>query len=173
MKKTRFTEAQIMGILRQMENGAPVSELCREHGMSSATVYKWRAKYGGMDASLISEMKAMAEEVQEYGTVAIAAGGEFDGANVERRRIHRQMHRCRHWRRPCGPCLRACHAPSPKNLMPVLSTSRFNGPSARRSLRPFSPAIRSGSGARSIRHLIFAILSRRMPLARKPAWWMR
>ncbi|MGR3758994.1 IS3 family transposase [Roseobacteraceae bacterium NS-SX3] len=62
MKKTRFTEAQIMGILRQMENGVPVSELCREHGMSSATVYKWRAKYGGMDASLISEMKAMAEE---------------------------------------------------------------------------------------------------------------
>jgi len=53
MKKTRFTEAQIMGILRQMENGVPVSELCREHGMSSATVYKWRAKYGGMDASLI------------------------------------------------------------------------------------------------------------------------
>ncbi|KIC15738.1 transposase [Leisingera sp. ANG1] len=62
MKKTRFPEAQIMGILRQMENGVPVSELCREHGMSSATVYKWRAKYGGMDASLISEMKAMAEE---------------------------------------------------------------------------------------------------------------
>ena len=62
MKKTRFTEAQIMGILRQMEHGVPVSGLCREHGMSSATVYKWRAKYGGMAASLISEMKAMAEE---------------------------------------------------------------------------------------------------------------
>ncbi len=62
MKKTRFTEAQIMGILRQMEHGGPVSGLCREYGMSSATVYKWRAKYGGMAASLISEMKAMAEE---------------------------------------------------------------------------------------------------------------
>src|SRR6056297_4137503 len=62
MKKTRFTEARIVGILRQMENGAPVSELCREHGMSSATLYKWLAKYGGMDASLISEIKAMAEE---------------------------------------------------------------------------------------------------------------
>lgn len=62
MKKTRFTEAQIIGILRQMENGVPVAELCREHGMSGATVYKWRAKYGGMDASLISEMKALAEE---------------------------------------------------------------------------------------------------------------
>lgn len=62
MKKTRFTEAQIIGILRLMENGVLVSELCRELGMSSATVYKWRAKYGGMDASLISEMKAMTEE---------------------------------------------------------------------------------------------------------------
>ena len=62
MKKTRFTEAQIMAVLRQMEGGVPAAELCREHGMSSATLCKWRAKYGGMDASLISEMKAMAEE---------------------------------------------------------------------------------------------------------------
>ena len=62
MKKTRFTEAQIMAVPRQMEGGVPAAELCREHGMSSATLYKWRAKYGGMDASLISEMKAMAEE---------------------------------------------------------------------------------------------------------------
>jgi len=45
-----------------MEGGVPAAELCREHGMSTATLYKWRAKYGGMDASLISEMKAMAEE---------------------------------------------------------------------------------------------------------------
>ncbi len=42
MKRTRFSETQIMGILRRMENGVPLSELCREHGMSSATVYKWR-----------------------------------------------------------------------------------------------------------------------------------
>lgn len=62
MKKTRFTEAQIMGVLRQAEGGMPVAELCREHGMSSASFYKWRAKYGGMDASLISQMKAMEEE---------------------------------------------------------------------------------------------------------------
>lgn len=62
MKKTRITEPQIMSVLRQMEGGVPVDELCREHGMSSATLYKWRAKYGGMDASLISEMKTMAEK---------------------------------------------------------------------------------------------------------------
>ncbi len=61
MKKTHFTEAQIMAVLRQMEDGVPAAELCREHGMGSATLYKWRAKYGGMDASLINEMKAMVE----------------------------------------------------------------------------------------------------------------
>ena len=51
-----------MGILKQAENGVPVSELCREHGMSNASFYKWRAKFGGMDTSMISELKAMAED---------------------------------------------------------------------------------------------------------------
>lgn len=62
MKNGRFSDAQIMGILKQAENGVPVSELCREHGMSSASFYKWRAKYGGMDASMVSQMKAMEAE---------------------------------------------------------------------------------------------------------------
>ncbi len=48
MKKTRFTQAQIIAVLRQMVGGVPAAELCRDHGMSSATLYKWRAKYGGM-----------------------------------------------------------------------------------------------------------------------------
>jgi putative transposase len=62
MKTSRYTEAQILAILRQAEGGMPVAELCRAHGMSSASFYKWRAKYGGMDASLISQMKAMEDE---------------------------------------------------------------------------------------------------------------
>jgi putative transposase len=55
MKKSRFTEAQIRGMLRQAEGGLPLSELCREHGISSAAFYKWRAKSGGMDASMMSQ----------------------------------------------------------------------------------------------------------------------
>lgn len=62
MKTARYSDAQIMSILKQAEGGTPVSELCREHGMSSASFYKWRAKFGGMDASLITEMKDMAEQ---------------------------------------------------------------------------------------------------------------
>jgi putative transposase len=57
MKTSRFSDAQIMGILAQAENGIPVTELCREHGMSNASFYKWRAKYGGLDASMVSQMK--------------------------------------------------------------------------------------------------------------------
>jgi len=59
MKTSRYTEAQIISILRQAEGGVPVAQLCREHGMSDASFYKWRAKYGGMDASMVSQMKAM------------------------------------------------------------------------------------------------------------------
>ena len=64
MKKTRYTDAQIMGILKQAEDGVPVSELCREHGMSSASFYKWRAKYGGMDASMMAELRETKAELQ-------------------------------------------------------------------------------------------------------------
>lgn len=62
IKKSRFTEAQIMGVLRQAEGGMPFPELCRELGISSATLYKWRAKYGGIDASMTSQMKALEDE---------------------------------------------------------------------------------------------------------------
>ena len=62
MKKSRFSESQIFGILKQGEAGVLVSDLCREHGISSATYYNWRSRYGGMDASMISEMKALQAE---------------------------------------------------------------------------------------------------------------
>lgn len=62
MKKSTFTDSQILTILKQAENGVPVPELCREHGMANSTFYKWRAKYGGMDASLMARMKELEDE---------------------------------------------------------------------------------------------------------------
>ena len=60
--KKRFTDNQIIQILKEAEAGVPVTELCRKHGMSNASFYKWRAKYGGMDASLMRRMKELEEE---------------------------------------------------------------------------------------------------------------
>ena len=62
MKKARFTASQILAILKQAEASTPVPELCREHGMSNATFYKWRARYGGMDASLMGRLKELEDE---------------------------------------------------------------------------------------------------------------
>lgn len=62
MKKSRYSESQIMNILKQGEAGIPVPELCREHGMSSASFYKWRSKYGGMDASMMTRLKELEDE---------------------------------------------------------------------------------------------------------------
>ena len=62
MKKSRFSDSHILSILKQAENGIPVPELCREHGMSSATFYKWRTKFGGMDASMMARLKELEDE---------------------------------------------------------------------------------------------------------------
>jgi putative transposase len=59
MKHSRYSDSQIIAILNQAVAGTPVPDLCREHGMSSASFYKWRTKYGGMDASLITRMKEL------------------------------------------------------------------------------------------------------------------
>lgn len=62
MKTSRFTDSQIMKILKQAESGIAVTDLCRDHGMSSATFYKWRAKYGGMDTSMMARLKELEAE---------------------------------------------------------------------------------------------------------------
>ncbi len=62
MKKSRFTDSQVMAILKQGEEGVPVPALCREHGISSASYYKWRSKYGGMDTALITRLKELETE---------------------------------------------------------------------------------------------------------------
>ena len=62
MKKAKFTDSQIMSILKQAAGGAPVAEVLREHGISSATFYKWRSRYGGMDLPMMTRLKELEQE---------------------------------------------------------------------------------------------------------------
>ena len=62
MKRSRFTEEQIIGILKEHETGIAVADLCRKHGVSNASIYKWKAKYGGMDVSEAKKLRALEDE---------------------------------------------------------------------------------------------------------------
>lgn len=65
MKKTRFTETQIIGILKEADTGIQVKEICRKHGISDATYYNWKSKYGGMSASDLKRLKEMERELSQ------------------------------------------------------------------------------------------------------------
>ena len=62
MKRSRFNEEQIIAILREQEAGVPTAEVCRRHGVSSATFYKWKAKFGGLEVSEAKPMRALEDE---------------------------------------------------------------------------------------------------------------
>ena len=66
MKKTRYTETQIVAILKEADAGMKVSEICRKHGISDATYYNWKSKYGGMESSDLKRMKDLEAELSQY-----------------------------------------------------------------------------------------------------------
>ena len=66
MKRTRFTETQIVSILKEADAGVKVKDLCRKHGISDATYYNWKSKYGGMEASDLKRMKELESELSQY-----------------------------------------------------------------------------------------------------------
>ena len=66
MKKTRFTESQIIGILKQQQAGQNVNDICREHGISQATFYNWKSKYSGLEVNQLKKMKEMETELSQY-----------------------------------------------------------------------------------------------------------
>jgi putative transposase len=63
MKRARFTETQIVGVLKEADSGVPVKDVCRKHGISDATYYNWKSKYGGMEASDLKKMKELEREL--------------------------------------------------------------------------------------------------------------
>jgi putative transposase len=75
MKKSKFSETQIVGILKQYDQGVSAADLCREHGISTATLYNWKAKFGGLDASQLKRIKELEEEnsklKQMYANVSL------------------------------------------------------------------------------------------------------
>ncbi len=66
MKKSRFTETQIISILKEADAGVKVKDICRRHGISDATYYNWKSKYGGMSASDLKRLKEMERELSQY-----------------------------------------------------------------------------------------------------------
>ncbi len=66
MKRSKFTETQIIKILLEQENGRSTTDLCREHGISQATFYNWKSKYGGMDVNQLKRVKELEQEVSQY-----------------------------------------------------------------------------------------------------------
>ncbi|MBU2913444.1 transposase [Reichenbachiella agariperforans] len=66
MKKSRFTESQIIKILKEQESGKKVSDICREHGISQPTLYNWKSKYGGLEVNQLKRLKEMEAELSQY-----------------------------------------------------------------------------------------------------------
>ncbi len=102
MKASRFTEEQIIGILREQESGAKTAEVCRKHGISGATFYKWKAKYGGLDVSEARRLKML--EAENTKLKKLLAEAMLDNAMLKDIAAKNGDARCE--AECCGPGLR-------------------------------------------------------------------
>jgi putative transposase len=82
MRKSRFTEAQIVGIIKESDAGANTNQLCRKHGISTATFYKWKSKFGGMEVSDVAKMKALEDENRRLKRIVANMALENDALKI-------------------------------------------------------------------------------------------
>jgi len=82
VKKSRFTEQQIVGVLKESDAGAKTADLCRKHGVSSATFYKWKSKFGGMDVSDIAKMRTLEDENRRLKRLLADSALEIDALKL-------------------------------------------------------------------------------------------
>jgi len=82
VKKSRFTEQQIVGILKESETGAKTADLCRKHGVSPATFYKWKSKFGGMEVSDVAKMRGLEDENRRLKKLLADSALEIDALKL-------------------------------------------------------------------------------------------